>query len=498
MRACILVYMTLGCVIAACGSAQTVAENVAIEDIIRTYEKSVVMITAVRQDFDFVTPWNKQPMSRGVGTGFVIEGNRILTNAHNIANASYIEVTKQYLARRFPARVEFVGHDCDLALLVLDDEAAFFADTTPLSFGPIPRINSTVHTCGFPLGGRQLSITEGVVSRIETGVYSHTQADAHVIVQTDAAINPGNSGGPVLQHGKVVGVAFQGVQSADNIGYMIPTTVIRHFLKDVESGTYGGFGSSGVAAFEGLHNPSYKAYLKVPDGVEGVVVIEVVRASTAEGVLQKGDVLTRIDDYDIDTDGLIRIDGLRLEYAEAIDRKQLGDTVTIEFYRDGKLQKAEMEVALNAPVLTWGRLYDVEPKYSIFAGLTFVTVSRNYLETWGRNWPIDMPFTLRYLFMHANHLIDDPKLKEFVVLSEILPDEVNAYVSGFKHQVVESINGVKINALSDLPAAFEKDVDGYWIVRFMNNDSPMILDAKAARQRNADILTRYAVPAASK
>ncbi len=108
-----------------------------------------------------------------------------------------------------------------------------------------------------------------------------------------------------------------------------------------------------------------------------------------------------------------------------------------------------------------------------------------------------MPFTLRYLFMHANHLIDDPKLKEFVVLSEILPDEVNAYVSGFKHQVVESINGVKINALSDLPAAFEKDVDGYWIVRFMNNDSPMILDAKAARQRNADILTRYAVPAAS-
>jgi len=111
---------------------------------------------------------------------------------------------------------------------------------------------------------------------------------------------------------------------------------------------------------------------------------------------------------------------------------------------------------------------------------------------------MDIPFTLRYLFMHANQLIDDPNCKDFIVLSEILPDEVNSYVTGFKNQVVESVNNIKINSLQDLPAAFDKDIDGYWIVRFMNNDSPMILDAQAARRRQADILLKYQVPAASK
>lgn len=470
------------------------AESDLNEDIVKTYEKSVVMIMTVRQEFDYVTPWKKLSMSRGVGTGFVIDGNRILTNAHNVANARYIEVTKQYVAQRYPAQVQFIGHDCDLALLTVAD-SSFFTDTTPLSLGPVPRVNSTVHTCGFPLGGRQISITEGVVSRIETGTYSHTQSDSHLIVQTDAAINPGNSGGPVLQNGKVVGVAFQGVQSADNIGFMIPTTVIKHFLKDVENGTYDGFGSSGIVTFEGLHNPAYKTYLKVPDDVQGIVITEVIRASTAEGILQKGDVLTRIDGYNIDNDGMIIIEGLRLEFSEAIDRKQIGEVVKIQFYRNGEPTESELKVALNAPLLTWGRLYDQEPKYQIFGGLTFTTVSRNFLESWGRNWPVDIPFSLRYLFMHANQLIEDPNLKEFVVLSEILPDDVNAYVKGFKNQVVETINGIKINALQDIKTAFDKDIDGYWIVRFRNNDSPMILDAVASRSRLADILRKYQVPA---
>jgi hypothetical protein len=194
---------------------------------------------------------------------------------------------------------------------------------------------------------------------------------------------------------------------------------------------------------------------------------------------------------------MIVIDGLRLEFAEAIDRKQIGEVVTVEFYRDGTRHTADKAVAVNAPLLTWNRQYDNEPKYRIYGGLTFVAVSRNFLESWGRTWPAEIPFTLRYLFMHANHLIDDPEIKEFVVLSEILPDEVNAYLSGFKHQVIETINDIKINALDDLEAAFAVDLDGHWIVRFMNNDSPMILNAEVARARLPYILRKYDVPAAS-
>ncbi|HRS71102.1 MAG TPA: trypsin-like peptidase domain-containing protein [Anaerohalosphaeraceae bacterium] len=458
-----------------------------------TYEKSIVMILTVSQDYDYVTPWKKSPMSRSVGSGFIIEGNRILTNAHNVSNQRYIEVKKQNLARRYPAQVLFAGHDCDLAILTVDD-SNFFEGTVPLQFGGLPTINSTVQTYGFPIGGQQISITEGVVSRLETSIYSHSQAAQHLVVQTDAAINPGNSGGPVLQEGKVVGVAFQGLQSADNIGYMIPTTVIAHFLKDIEDGTYHGFGMLGISLFPGLHNPGYKRYLRIPDEQDGVVVTNVLVNSTSWGILETGDVIIKIDDFNVDNDGRIMIDGLSLELTEIMDRKQIGQTLLVNGYRKGQPFERELVIAANKSVLPWNRLYDTKPDYRIFAGLTFVQLNRNFLETWGRNWVTEMPFELRYLFMESNTLNKSPDRKEYIVLSEILPDEVNAYLAGFKNQVVESVNGLNINELADLDKAFNQTSDGFWIVKFLNNNCPMVINSQQAKQREKLIFEKYQIP----
>jgi len=459
----------------------------------QTYEKSVIMIMSVSQEYDFATPWKKGPMGRGSGSGFIIDGNRILTNAHNVSNQRYIEVKKQNQAQRYPAQVQFIGHDCDLAIVTVADPA-FFEGTEPLSFGPLPQINSTVQTCGFPMGGRQISITEGVVSRLETSVYSHSQASQHLVVQTDAAINPGNSGGPVFQDGKVVGVAFQGLASGDNIGYMIPTTVIAHFLKDVEDGCYDGFGKLGISLFPGLHNPYYKKYLKIPDSEDGVVVIDVLLNSTSYGKLQAGDVLTKISDFNIDNDGRILIDGLSLELSEIMDRKQIGESAVLTFFRNGEKQQQDLLIAANDPVLPWNRQYDTKPDYRVFAGLTFVQLNRNFLETWGNSWVGDIPFALRYLFIESNQLNKNPDRKEYVVLSEILPDEVNAYLGGFKNQVIESVNGININKLEDLDEAFQKDENGFWVVKFIENDTPMVIDASTARKNHGLILQKYQIP----
>ncbi|MHC5082805.1 MAG: S1C family serine protease [Planctomycetota bacterium] len=458
-----------------------------------TYEDSVVMIMAVHQDYDYTTPWKKTPMSRGVGSGFIIAGNRIMTNAHNVANQRYIEVKKQNQAQRFPAQVNFVGHDCDLAIITVMDPA-FFTGTAPLDFGPIPKINSTVQTCGFPMGGRQVSITKGVVSRLETSVYSHSQAARHLVVQTDAAINPGNSGGPVFQDEKVVGVAFQGLQSGDNIGYMIPTTVVAHFLKDIEDGTYDGFGSLGISLFPGLHNPSYKSYLKTPDAEDGVVVMDILLNGTSEGKLEKGDVLTQIDDFNIDNDGRIDIDDLSLELSEVMDRKQIGELVDLTYYRNGQKASVKVEITKNELILPWKRFYDTKPDYRVFAGMTFVRLNRNFLETWGRNWLTEVPFTLRYLFVESNQLNKNKDRTEYVILSEILPDEITAYSGGYKNQVIETVNDLKINKLEDLDDALQTDIDGYWIIKFIGNESPMIIDAALARDRHGSILQKYQVP----
>ena len=458
-----------------------------------TYDKSVVMILAVNQEYDFATPWKKGPMGQGIGSGFVIEGNRILTNAHNVANQRYIEVKKQNLAKRYPAQVQFVGHDCDLALVtVLDPD--FFTDTLPLTFGPLPQINTVVQTCGFPMGGRQISITKGIVSRLETAVYSHSQSSQHLVVQTDAAINPGNSGGPVLQDGKVVGVAFQGLTTADNIGYMIPTTVISHFLTDIKDSTYDGFGKIGVSLFPGLHSPFYKEYLKIPAEDDGVVVTDISLKSPSLGKLQEGDVLTRIDDFNIDNDGRILVDGLSLGMSEAVDRKQIGEKVVVSYYRDGQKYEQELSIEVLTPVVPWNLLYDIEPDYRVYAGLTFVQLNRNLLSKWGQNWVSEIPFDLRYLFFEAGQLNENPLRKEYVVISEILPDEVNAYLDRYKFRVIESVNGISINKLEDIDTAVESDEAGFWIVKLIGSETPMIIDAEKARSRQNSIIQKYQIP----
>ncbi len=459
-------------------------------------EKSVVMIRSVSQEFDYVTPWKQMTMAQGLGSGFIIEGNRILTNAHNVSNNKYIEVKKQNLAKRYPAVVTFIGHDCDLAVLTVLDEN-FFGDMVALELGGIPSVNSTVQTYGFPVGGRQLSTTEGVVSRVQMGTYAHSQADAHLVVQTDAAINPGNSGGPVMQAGKAVGVAFQGLREADNIGYMIPTTVIQHFLADIADGKYHGFGSLGFTFFQGLHSKSYARYLKVPAGTQGIVVLSTMMHSSVENMLQRNDVITKVDDYTIDNDGMVTIYGLSIHMSEVIEQKQIGDTVGVAFYRDGELVKQEATVALNRPILAYDRQYDVPPRYVVYAGLTFVPVTRNYLEVWGSSWLADIPFYLRYLFYDSEQLNTDRQRAEYLVLSEILPDEVNSYCSGFEDQVVDSVNGTPIRRLSDLPQALESRSTGFLVIEFMGMERPLVLDVEKAAEAQRRTLEKYNVPSAT-
>ena len=468
--------------------------NVSHSNEQQEFEKSVILIRSVHQDFDYVTPWKQKAMNQSIGSGFIIAGNRILTNAHNVSNCKYIELRKQNVAKRYPAKVAFVGHDCDLATLTPDDES-FFDDTAALEFAGIPMVNSTVSTYGFPVGGNRISVTEGVVSRVETDTYVHSGADGHLVIQTDASINPGNSGGPVIQNSKVVGVAFQGLRMAENIGYMIPTTVIRHFLVDIEDDEYDGFGSLGVMMYPGLHSASYKDYLKVPPHEDGIIVVATMMHSSVESLLQADDVITRIDNYNIDNDGLVQIYGLRLHMSEVIETKHIGQTAELTFYRNGKKMKKVATVALNRPILEQARQYDRPPRYVCFAGLAFVPLTRNYLETWGRDWRTNIPHYLRYLFRNSMQLNTDRQRKEYIVLAEIMPDEVNSYAADFRSRPVESINGIDIWSLDDVYKAFQQNVDDFYSIKFMSDNRTLPIDAKKARLRQQLILNKYHVPA---
>lgn len=109
-----------------------------------------------------------------------------------------------------------VGHECDLALLIVDSDE-FWDGMIPLEFGDIPFLQQAVAVVGYPQGGDTISVTKGVVSRVEPTQYVHG-ASQLMAIQIDAAINPGNSGGPAIMGKKVAGVAFQNLSGAENIG----------------------------------------------------------------------------------------------------------------------------------------------------------------------------------------------------------------------------------------------------------------------------------------
>ena len=103
----------VACSISTSASAQN-NELSAIED-------SVIKIYTTQAAPDYFTPWRLLTPRQSSGSGSVIEGNKILTNAHVVANASYVQAQKHNDPQRYQARVVFVSHEADLAIITVDE-----------------------------------------------------------------------------------------------------------------------------------------------------------------------------------------------------------------------------------------------------------------------------------------------------------------------------------------------------------------------------------------
>lgn len=455
-------------------------------------ERSVIQIITFMQQPAWDAPWRFDSVRRAGGSGFVIKGKRIMTNAHVVAWARQIIVRKYQDPRPYVADIEYVGNDCDLAVLAVQDPS-FFDNLQPLELGELPQVRSTVVTCGYPAGGEEISYTRGVVSRIEIAPYSHIGNRQLLNVQTDAAINPGNSGGPVFQDDKVVGVAFQGIAGLENAGFFIPPPIIQHFLKDIEDKRYHGFPVAGIRMVH-LQNPAYRSFLKMANNDLGARIDSILPIETTQRTLKPDDVLLRAGGFPVASDGTILYQGNRVSAGLAFHLAQHDEAVPLTVWREGREQDLKLTVRIYEGDRAVGSQYDKLPRYYVYGGLVFTPLSLDYLKTLPGS-PSDSPNAdLVYELYYRRH--EDPRnlREEPIILASILPDAVNANVSSRGRALVDRINGVRIEKLEDVVQAFEKHDGAYDRIDFSPLGMFESLERKEVAAAKERILATHGLP----
>jgi len=411
-------------------------------------EGAVVKIFSTMRYPDVGRPWTKQAPAEATGTGVVLEGHRILTNAHVVLYASQIQVQANQEGDKYSARVLAVAPGIDLALLQLEDES-FFERHSPLERSrTLPEIKDSVLAYGFPVGGSSLSITKGIVSRIEYAAYNATASGLRI--QIDAAINPGNSGGPATVGDRMIGLAFSHLGNAQNIGYIIPNEEIDLFLDDIADGHYDGKPAM-LDYVQTLENPVLRAFLKIPASVHGIIVNRPARAD-AGYPLREWDIITHVAGTPVDDQGMILVGKrLRVALGYEVQRSARDGKVALTIVRGGKPMNVELPVVTQRSLLIPDLTGDYPP-YFIYGPLVFSRVTSAYIQAIAHNQDVMGLLAFAHSPMVTQRGDERTPAREELVLvpSPLFPHSTSKGYSNPSGSVVYSVNGVRIRSLRHL------------------------------------------------
>ncbi|MCW8195686.1 serine protease [Proteobacteria bacterium 005FR1] len=454
-------------------------------------QNAVIKIHTTAAAPDYFTPWRLLNAQQSSGSGAVIANNRILTNAHVVADARYIQAQKHGDPRKYLAKVVFVSHEADLAILEVENEE-FFKGLQPLSIGDLPEPMREVSVYGYPGGGNSLSITKGILSRTEHQYYSHSGSFL-LAGQIDAAINPGNSGGPVIVDRQIVGVVMQANLGgrAENQGYFVPPSVIKHVLQDAEDGTHDGVPDLGFRT-QKLESPAMRQAFSVAPNEGGVLVTKIFKHTAAESVLQTNDVLLEIDGYQIADDGSIQVDDdMRTDFKYAVDQRHVGDKIKAVISRNGVKQEVELTATKRFAnySLVQREQFDQLPEYYIYGGVVFVPLNMNLIKRWGGDWHKRAPTE----FLHARNRWASDEKREIVVALKVLASDVNLGYHDWKNWLVDSVNGTPIRDFKHF-VQLVHGAEGSHLVLKDEDGYQMVIDNAKAQESEQEILAMYQIP----
>ena len=457
---------------------------------------SVVKVFCVHTQPNYSLPWQRKRQFSSTSSGFMVKGpkgeNWLLTNAHSVEYHSQVKIKKRGDDRKFIAKVLSIGEECDVALLSVEDDE-FWEGTQPIFFGDLPALQDSVFVVGYPIGGDTISVTSGVVSRIEVTSYAHGASEL-LAVQIDAAINSGNSGGPVFsEHGDCIGIAFQSYAGSDaeNIGYVIPTPVIEHFLTDYErNGGFTGFPSIGIQ-WQKVESEALRRLAKMEKSQKGVMVRKVQPTGDAANILREGDILMSFDGVEIASDGTVPFrSGERIAFSYLTSQKFSGDECELRVLRDGEENTFRVKLHKYNGLIPH-HLSGGDPSYLVVAGVIFTTATEPYLMSeYSADYHREAPVKLLDMLLHHHKNTPD---EEVVLVSQVLAcDATLGYEDGYNAQV-KAFNGTPVRNLKHLAREVLNCRDDLMTFEMEYNEL-LVLDTAVCRATTKEVMELHSIP----
>jgi len=450
--------------------------------------ETTVKVHVIRAVPSYWRPWEAGKPTESSGSGVILSDSKILTNAHVVEHADRIHVQRAGTADKWPARVLIAALGPDMAILELEKHS--FADAKSLKIQQrLPRASDVVVVKGYPLGGSDLSVTKGIVSRVEFARYS--AAYSGLRVQIDAALNPGNSGGPALtEDGRLMGLVFSRMRVADNIGYLIPGSEVASFLHDCADGQFDGQ----PRLFDEFQKMENKVLRQSRGLTEEQTGIGVRRAHAQVGwPLQDGDILTHIGDFAIGNDGMTAVDGdLRLSFQAVVPRSVKDGKLPLRIVRNGT--PTSLAAPLPEPTNRLIKsVQDEQPEYFFCGPIVFSVVSREFVNTLNFEW-------WQYLINKSSPIVDRRMAavafpgEELVFAAAMFPHpSVDGYrdVSGF---VLASIDGVPVKNIRHAAKLIRGSRGPFTTFRFADRAvDDLVLRTKEIDATTEDVLSRNGI-----
>jgi len=460
-------------------------------DISDKLKDSVVYLQISYHGYEQYQPWKNKSLSESSAVGSAVADNMVITTAHNIADAAFIRAKKADGGEYIPAKIKIVDYESNLAMIELDENSL----GRPLK----PLVFAEKYKKGAAVDFFWLSATEQIyngrafLDRVTVGTSAFSSASILTFVAAGTSDSTA-SGHLYCLDGKPIGIACW--SNTNKEAGIIPAKVINRFLADAKGDKYDGIGMIGFQPSE-LLEPAMRKYLKMPDSLtNGVYISSVYTIGTGSDVLEQGDVLLSIDGFVLNHYGKFRepqFDTLPFDYL--ITDKTAGEKITFDIWRDGKKQKLETAVKnfsisnMLVPLYELGR----QPEYIIIGGCIFQRLTKTYLTARGENWQgMVEPHIYDYMLNRAFKPTE--QRKEIVILSYVLPANINLGYHSLSQCVVESINGMKISSMKDIPQALALNPqEKYHVIKFEIDRPDIVLDRSQLESADFAIAQNYGI-----